>query len=122
MPLLRATVSLFGFAVLVLSMRSAAAEEPKPAVPRHDGKPADMTKPVQVFILLGQSNMSGLGKITGGEGSLENSVKVKKKYPYLIDDAGEWIDRKDVRFVRMQQGSGMLNNEWMAVKTGTIGP
>ena len=28
-----------------------------------DGKPADMAQPVQVFILLGQSNMFGFGKI-----------------------------------------------------------
>lgn len=119
---LRMTASLLGLVLLVLSASVAQAEQPKVAIPRHDGKVADMSKPVQVFILLGQSNMSGLGKITGGEGSLENSVKVKKKYPYLIDDAGEWIERKDVRFVRMQQGKGLLNNEWMAVKTGTIGP
>ena len=33
---------------------------------RPDGKPADMTKPVQVFILLGQSNMVGAGKFSGG--------------------------------------------------------
>ena len=70
------------------------------AIPKPDGKPADMTKPVQVFILLGQSNMVGLGKITGGEGSLEIAVKEKKKYPYLVDDAGAWTERKDVRFVR----------------------
>jgi hypothetical protein len=37
-----------------------------------------MTKPVQVFILLGQSNMVGMGRITGGEGSLENAVRNKK--------------------------------------------
>jgi len=109
-------------ATLILTVSTATAEEPKNPIPPHDGKPADMTKPVQVFILLGQSNMSGLGKITGGEGSLENSVKVKKKYPYLIDDAEKWVERKDVRFVRMQQGKGLLNNEWMAVKDGTIGP
>ncbi|OYV06007.1 MAG: sialate O-acetylesterase [Verrucomicrobiales bacterium VVV1] len=81
-----------------------------------------MTKPVQVFILMGQSNMVGLGKITGGEGSLENAVKTKKLYPYLVDEAGAWAERKDVRFVRMMQGKGLLNNEWMAVKAGTIGP
>ncbi len=92
----------------------------QPSMP--DGKPADMTKPVQVFILLGQSNMVGLGKIAGGEGSLENAVKVKKKYPYLVDGANAWTERKDVRFVRMMQGKGLLNNDWMAVKTGTIGP
>ena len=32
-----------------------------------DGKPADMTKKVKVFILLGQSNMVGAGKVKGGE-------------------------------------------------------
>jgi Carbohydrate esterase, sialic acid-specific acetylesterase len=93
-----------------------------PSLSRHDGKPADMTKPVQVFILLGQSNMVGLGKIAGGEGSLEHAVKTKNKYPYLLDDAGAWLERKDVRFVRMMQGKGPLNNEWMTIKSGTIGP
>jgi len=85
-------------------------------------KPADMTKPVQVFILMGQSNMVGMGKITGGEGSLENAVKNKKKYSYLVDDAGKWSERKDVRFVRMMSGKGPLNNEWLSIKSGTIGP
>ncbi len=89
---------------------------------RSDGKPADMTKPVQVFILLGQSNMVGMGKITGGEGSLDNAVKTKKLYPYMVDDAGAWVERKDVRFVRYMSGKGPLNNEWMAIKGGTIGP
>ena len=87
-----------------------------------DGKPADMSKPVKVFILLGQSNMVGMGKITGGEGSLENAVKAKGKYSYLVDDAGGWLARKDVRFVRMMQGKGLLNNDWMGIKGGTIGP
>ena len=81
-----------------------------------------MTKPVHVFILLGQSNMVGKGKITGGEGSLENAVKTKNKYSYLVDDAGAWTERKDVRFVRYMSGKGPLNNEWMTVKGGTIGP
>jgi hypothetical protein len=91
-------------------------------IPKPDGKPADMTKPVQVYILLGQSNMVGMGRIAGGEGSLENAVKNKKKYSYLVDDAGNWIERKDVRFVRTMQGRGLLNNEWMGIKGGTIGP
>jgi len=34
-------------------------------LPDPDGKPADMSKPVEVYILLGQSNMLGFGKITG---------------------------------------------------------
>ncbi len=91
-------------------------------LPKPDGKPADMTKPVQVFILLGQSNMVGLGKVKGGEISLEHAVKVKKKYQYLVDDAGAWLERKDVRFVRYMSGKGPLNNEWMTVKGNTMGP
>ena len=86
------------------------------------GTPADMTKPVKVFILMGQSNMVGMGKITGGENSLENAVKNKKKYSYLIDAEGKWTVRPDVRFVRFMQGRGLLANEWMAVRGGTIGP
>lgn len=96
--------------------------DPETLFQRPDGKDADMSRPVQVFILLGQSNMVGLGKIKGGEGSLENAVKTKKLYPYLVDDAGAWLERKDTRFVRMMQGKGLLNNEWMGVKGGTIGP
>ena len=101
---------------------------PMPAAgsPASDGKPADMTKPVKVFILMGQSNMLGKGRITGGEGSLENAVKNKKKYPYLVDDVGNWSERKDVRNVRVMPGKGgmqLFNNEWMSVKgSKTIGP
>lgn len=95
--------------------------------------PPNMSKPVQVFILMGQSNMLGLGKITAGgkggaEGSLEQAVKEKKKYPYLVDASGNWAERKDVRFVRVMSGKGaggmqLFNNEWMTVaKCKTIGP
>jgi hypothetical protein len=95
--------------------------------------PADMSKPVQVFILMGQSNMVGMGKIAAGgkggaEGSLEQAVKDKKKYPYLVDAAGKWAERKDTRFVRVMSGKGpggmqLFNNEWMTVaKCKTIGP
>ncbi|MCX6874048.1 MAG: hypothetical protein NTW21_09610 [Verrucomicrobia bacterium] len=47
----------------------SAAEPAKPGpnqnLPKPDGKPADMTKPVKVYILAGQSNMVGMGDITG---------------------------------------------------------
>ncbi|MFM8479518.1 MAG: hypothetical protein ACKOEO_27330, partial [Planctomycetaceae bacterium] len=79
---------------------SAVAQDSTIALPRTDGKAADMTKPVQVFILLGQSNMVGLGKVKGGEISLEHAVREKQKYQYLIDDAGMWIVRNDVRYVQ----------------------
>jgi len=112
--------TVFITAALLTQLALPAADMP---VPRPNGKPADMTKKVKIFILLGQSNMVGLGKIKGGEGSLENAVKEKKKYPYLVDETGNWVERQDVRFVRYMQGRGMLNNEWMTVaKCGTIGP
>jgi hypothetical protein len=89
--------------------------------PRPDGKEADMSKPVQVYILMGQSNMLGFGKVQG----LADACKNKNLYPYLIDEDGNWTVRKDVRFVRvMCSGSGpskTYNNEWMTIK-GNIGP
>ena len=87
-------------AVTLLGVAGVSAAEksntdPKNQLPRPDGKPADMKKPVKVFILLGQSNMVGMGKIAGGEGSLENAVKAKKKYPYLVDAEGKWTAQQD---------------------------
>lgn len=90
-------------------------------LPRPDGKSADMTKPVQVYILMGQSNMLGFGKVSG----LADACKNKNLYPYLMDENGNWTVRKDVRFVRvMCSGSGPVkthNNEWMTIH-GNIGP
>lgn len=94
--------------------------------------PADMSKPVQVFILMGQSNMVGLGKVAAGgkggaQGSLEKAAKQDKKYPYLVDAQGNWATRNDLRFVRVMSGKGggmqLFNNEPMTVaKCKTIGP
>jgi hypothetical protein len=101
------------------------AKQPSPGT---DGKAPDMTKTVKVFILLGQSNMLGMGKIAKGpEGSLEAAVKEKKKYPYLVDEAGDWAVWPGVRYVRVMVGRGagmqVFNNEEMTVKTcKTIGP
>ena len=112
------SLALTAFALAPFATVGAA----DPPIPKPDGKPADMTKPVQVFILLGQSNMLGKGKIAGGEGSLENAVKTKNKYSYLVDDAGAWLERKDVRFVQYMSGQGPLRNEWMGIKPGVMGP
>ena len=113
-------------AVLLASARVVPAAGVPKELPRPDGKEADMSKPVQVYILMGQSNMLGAGKVVGGNGSLENAVKNKKKSPYLVDDAGNWTERKDVRYVRVRANgarpSTQCNNEWMGVKSGNIGP
>ena len=121
----RTSESAFNFAcgaVIGLSLLATAVAQ----LPGPDGEPADMIKPVQVYILLGQSNMLGAGKITGAEGSLEHAVKEKNLYPYLIDDTSNWTERKDVRNVRvMGSGTGAMrrfNNEWMTISGGKIGP
>ena len=88
-------------------------------LPDPDGEEADMSKPVQVYILLGQSNMLGFGKPS----TLETVAA--DKYPYLVDDSGGWTVRKDVRNVRvMCSGSGPAKdytNDWMTIQ-GNIGP
>ena len=101
--------------VMMAALWLASAAPVAAQLPDPDGKPADMSKPVQVFILMGQSNMLGFGKIKGGDGSLEHAVKEKGLYPYLMDDSGQWTERKDVRNVRVM-GSGasgmrQFNNE-----------
>jgi len=113
-------------ALMACSLTALAADVPK-VLPDPDGKEANMSKPVQVYILLGQSNMVGAGRVNGAkDGTLENAVKTKKKYSYLVDDAGNWTVRKDVRYVRvMASGAGAarpFNNEWMTVKGGRMGP
>ncbi|MHC4506800.1 MAG: hypothetical protein ACYTFI_26215, partial [Planctomycetota bacterium] len=88
------------FLALPAAARGIPAELPDP-----DGKPADMTKPVQVYILMGQSNMVGAGKVS----RMASAVKERGKYPYLVDDAGNWTVRKDVRNVRvMSSGTGRM--------------
>lgn len=109
-----------------MCLAAAGITNAQTKLPDPDGKPADMSKPVQVYILMGQSNMLGFGKIKDGEGSLEHAVNEKNLYPYLVDEAGNWTERKDVRNVRvMGSGTGgmrLFNNEWMTIKGGKIGP
>ena len=96
-----------------------AAETPSP-LPDPDDSPADMTKPVQVYILLGQSNMVGFGQTK----NLANIAK--EKYPYLVDDSGSYTVRKDVRNVFIMASGNNIgkiqHNNWMTVDRGRIGP
>lgn len=106
--------SLLGLCMALLAMPAAADTLPDP-----DGKEADMSKPVQVYILMGQSNMLGFGKPDVLQGI------AAQKYPYLVDDAGAWTTRKDVRntFI-MVSGNGIgkiKTNDWLTVG-GRFGP
>lgn len=95
----------------------------------NDGLAADMSKPVKVFILLGQSNMLGFGAVEpdGTDGTLANATKSKDLYQHLLDGDGAWTVRNDVRNVRVT-GSGdgpwkVYKNDWLtATNTDKIGP
>jgi Carbohydrate esterase, sialic acid-specific acetylesterase len=101
----------------IISMITAVALGTNAWAADDGSKPADMSKPLQVFLIMGQSNAFGMGNFQ----SLEKAVKEKKKYPYLIDSAGAWVERKDVRFVQYMSGKGMLRNEFLVAKPGNVG-
>lgn len=115
--------------LITVSAEEKFDNDPKHQLPRPDNKPADMTRPVKVFILLGQSNMFGMGDVEPAttRGTLAYLTTTAKKYPYLIDDAGKWTTRSDVRYVQVMDGRAggsmqTLHNEWLTVKVKTIGP
>lgn len=94
------------------SAASAGSVKAIPDVlPDPDGKEADTSKPVQVFIMMGQSNMLGFGNPGPVKGV------AAQKYPYLVDDAGNWNVRKDVRnvFFCMAQ---LKYNDWLTPENG----
>jgi len=117
-------VTLMGVAGVSAAEKSSA--DPNQLIPKPDAKPADMTKPVQVFILMGQSNAVGMGNVAGDkDGTLEKAVKTEKLYPYLLDASGNWAERNDVRNVQVMVGKGggmnVLHNEWLKVGKSKIG-
>ncbi len=104
--------SLLAAALLGIASAPAAekfATNPKHQLARPDGKEADTKKPVKVFVLLGQSNMVGMGDIgpETSKGTLTYLTKIEGRYPYLMGDQGEWTVRKDVYYydARVKKGS-----------------
>lgn len=97
------TLAMFGSPVLF-------AQDLPPAP---DGKEADMSKPVQVFLIMGQSNTLEFGKV---------SDELKTAYPFYAAGDG-WSTRKDVRNVSVMVGrKGVYRNEWLTVEgKGKIG-
>ncbi len=79
--------------IAVMALPVLVADTPK-QLPDPDGRPANMSKPVKVFILLGQSNMLGFGKIGAGDkpGSLtrgqgERQVPLPRRRCWQLDCA-----------------------------------
>lgn len=90
-------------------------------------------QPLQVYILLGQSNMLGFGRVGPKEtvGSLEYFVRQRQRYPHLLAADGSWVTRNDVRYVHVMDKRGgdfrnledfqTVRNEWL-VPNRSFGP
>ena len=83
---------------------------------------------VEVYILLGQSNMLGEGALNpeNKDGTLANAVS-RGLYPYLIDSEKKWVTSNTVRNVRVMDGRDgkmhVFNNEFLnASRSEKIGP
>ena len=94
-------------------------------LPDPDGKPADMTKPVKVFLVMGQSNTLEMGAVKGDkDGALEKAIKGENLYGFLTDAEGKWTTRHDVRNVGVMQKGDSANvyrNDWLTISGNKIG-
>jgi len=92
------------------------------------GEDKPYQKKIKVFILLGQSNMLGMGTVKGAQkdGTLEHAVKTKNLYQYLVDDNGDWkkvVDPCVRNFFTMGSGNDSGNvttNELLTVQNSRI--
>ena len=68
-------------------------------LPDPDSTPPATNKPVKVFILMGQSNMVGIGDVPGTDpGTLDTITKREGKFPNLLTAANAWTTRNDVTY------------------------
>lgn len=67
-------------------------------LPDPDGSTGSADKPVKVYIMSGQSNMVGFGRLNGDQGALRYMTNVENKFPDMIDEAGNWTTRNDVKY------------------------
>jgi hypothetical protein len=124
----KSSALLLGLCLLAGLASGVSAQAPQPkakpvddALPAPDGKPADVSRTVKVFILMGQSNMLEMGNVEGDkDGTLEHAVKKEGLYPFLADGEGKWTTRKDVRNVAVMGSGGpgktqVRKNDWLSV-------
>ncbi len=75
-------------------------------LPRPDGSAGATDKPVKVYIIMGQSNATGIGRVNGIEpGTLETIAKREHRFPNLVDDSNNWLPRNDVLYRRAANSS-----------------
>ncbi|QDU36960.1 hypothetical protein Mal4_12630 [Maioricimonas rarisocia] len=93
------------------------------------GTTTSAEEPVKVFLLAGQSNMQGHGRVEAvpkandGKGSLEwlvDNPATKERFAHLVDGAGEWTTREDVHIWYLGRSGGLRPG--FGVREGFIGP
>jgi hypothetical protein len=97
----------------------ALPKPPLPAPKKWDGKP------VQVYVMMGQSNMLGMGQILGSKNnSLESAVFKQGKFPWL-KNGDTWSINPDIRNVFIMASgnqtyaqSKLEHNEWLTPDYG----
>ena len=89
-------------------------------------QPLDAGPPVKVFILAGQSNMVGAGRVEGdssrneGKGSLSYLAENDPKYEHLRTGSGKWVGRDDVSIWFLGRKGELAPG--FGSNGGTIGP
>ncbi len=68
-------------------------------LPEPNGAEASNNMPVKVYILSGQSNMVGFGRVNGDEpGTLTTMTTQQNKFPHLLNEDGSWVSYDDVHY------------------------
>ncbi|MFT4543099.1 MAG: hypothetical protein ACI841_001858 [Planctomycetota bacterium] len=100
----------------------ASAPPPSSADQAHSLREAsDEVAPLQVYILMGQSNMLGFGRVSPLDtlGTLEHITKVEGKFRHLLGEEDQWTVRNDVWYARTTVGQ---RQHWLQPQGRHIGP
>jgi alpha-galactosidase len=123
-------IAILGIAFL---LPHVSADESAATLSTVGGQAPHHSKPVKVYVMLGQSNMLGFGRVGPKDmkGTLEYMILEKGKYKDLISPDGEWNVRNDVRYVHVMDQRGVdykdlttfmvVRNEWL-VPNKSFGP
>ncbi len=94
---------------MMVALASTAAAEIPAQLPDPDGKPTDTTKPVKVFILMGQSNMVGMGDISGGSSRWGNQFldPVVSVYPGKYSPEADYDNMQPIETMKLPDFGGV---------------
>ena len=80
----------------IVSAAEKIDTDPKQQLPDPDKRAPDTKKPVKVFIMMGQSNMVGFGRIAPEttKGTLAYLAKKEGEYSHLLDSEGNCLPER----------------------------